>query len=95
MQRCFGRTMKSPSDCDDLCQLVLEVRVVNSGFKRWWLKDGEYLEGNSFVLLHGDLFNVLGSQVHLVRNADDFMFRAECCDEYTSRHCHESSLLFS
>lgn len=58
------------------------------------LKAGEGLEGNDSVLFQRYWFADLQSQVQLTRIADDFMFCANCCDENTSFHGHETKLPF-
>lgn len=90
----FKSFVKNAVNCDNLCQQVPEVKIVNSGFNVTLLKVGEGLRDNGSVLFQRDLVKVLQSQAHLARSADDFVFCASCCDEDTSWDIYATGLPF-
>lgn len=77
------------------CQQVSELSTGDSGIERILLKEEDRLEGNGPVQIQRYLCNVRQLQVQVVKVADDFMFRADCCEEDTSEEGHASRWPFS
>lgn len=82
-------------DCDDLRQQRAEVYNVRQGFKGRFSREGEDLESSVPIALQHDVVKVLQLPAQIARSTEDFMIRADCCDESTSWDGLASKLPFS